>query len=198
MKNLRNNGLETTEEDCEIEIIDLDPSDITGSSTSSWLASKMLQWQHSPNKRYYRRYWRLTCALCILLSMVMLFSLIRMPFSLIIYSFKTALYPRSHSSSVTSLPAPPPPPQDGIACLADASWSPDSTSIAVLGYQDCPKNDYVSGLLNLYNAQSRQLVSQLQPGDAILQALGRHSPSPQRRQHGKQPSPGSTSGYWPY
>src|SRR5438034_532600 len=125
MKNLGHIGPETTEEDCEVEIIDLDPPDDTGGSTSSWLASALLQWQRSPNGQRYRRYWRLTCALCIVLFIVTLFSLIHMSSLFIEHSFKTALYPSSHAPSLTTLPAPPLPPQDGIACLADAAWSPD-------------------------------------------------------------------------
>ena len=51
-------------------------------------------------------------------------------------------------------------------------WSPDSTLIAVLGYsQNCSPVASVPGLVNLYEARSSQLLRQLHPDEAIVQAL---------------------------
>ena len=51
-------------------------------------------------------------------------------------------------------------------------WSPESTLIAVVGYaQTCSSGAYVPGLVNLYEARSSQLLRQLHPDEAIVQAL---------------------------
>jgi WD40 repeat protein len=185
----------TTEEDVEIEITDLDLPDNTGNSTSSWFMSALLAWQRSPNKRRFKRYWHLASAPGILLLLVILCSLSH-GFSLpIVSSFGTALFsPARPSLAIAPLPAPPLPPQDGIACLADAAWSPDAHFIAVLGYQDCPRGNYVLGLVNLYDVRSKHLVRQLKPDNVILPALNTAVSPPLRRSSGKQPPPDSAGG----
>jgi WD40 repeat protein len=170
-------GQETTTEDSEVEFTDLGLHDDARNSISSWTAYTLLDWQRSPRRWHYRRHWRLASALGILLLLATLFSLSTGRFSLVVHSFNTALFPPSRLPSLAaSLPQ-----EDGIACLADAAWSPDGNSIAVLGYQDCPKDDYVPGLVNLYNARSKHLISQLKPDDAILRAIN-SSLSPSMRQ----------------
>ncbi len=147
---------ETGEDTGEVELTDLDPPHKTDSKASSWFISALLTWQRPPGKWHYRRYWRLASAPGVLLLLVMLFTLSNGFSSPIVNSFRMALFPPSHPSLVlAALPAPPLPPQDGIACLADAAWSPDSHFIAVLGYQACPKGTYVLGLVNLYAARSK-------------------------------------------
>jgi len=165
-----------TEEDLEFEITDLDPSDHVGSNTNSWLDTTLLAWQRLPLKR---RRWRLASALGLLLLLAMLFSLNKASLS----------RPRSllHSSSAASLATPSFPQQDGIACLTDAAWSPDSQFIAVLGYtQDCPQDEYVPGIVNLYNVHSHHLMKQLHPDEAIRRVLN-GSLAFQGRPFGQQP-----------
>jgi hypothetical protein len=186
---------ETGEDTGVVELTDLNPPHTTDSKTSSWFISALLTWQRSPGKWHYRRYWRLASAPGVLLLLVILFTLSNGFSSPIVNSFSMALFPPLHPSSVlAALPAQPLPPQDGIACLADAAWSPDSHFIAVLGYQDCPKGTYVLGLVNLYAARSKQLVSQLKPDDVILHARNTGVSPPLRRSSGKQPPPDSTGG----
>jgi len=162
-------GQETTAEDGEAEFTDLGPPDDARGSLSSRVASALLDWQR-PLKRGH---WRLASALGILLLLVILFGLSNGPFWLIKNSFRVSRLP--HSS------LPPFPQQDGLACLADAAWSPGGNLIAVLGYQDCLEDDYGPGLVNLYQARSKHLLNQWKPGDAILRALN-SSLSPSLRQ----------------
>lgn len=66
------------------------------------------------------------------------------------------------------------PQRDGFACVADATWSPDSKQIVLLGYeQDCPQNDRVNkpGLVTVYDARSARLLGRFSPDDAVLRAL---------------------------
>ena len=138
---------EIAEEDGEVELTDLDPPGKTDNATSSWFRSALLAWQRSPNKRYLKRYWRLASAPGIVLLLVLLCTLSHGLSLPIVNSFRMALFsPARPSLALAPLPAPPLPPHDGIACLADAAWSPDSHFIAVLGYQDCPKGNYALGL----------------------------------------------------
>src|SRR5260221_14054542 len=100
--------------------------------------------------------------------------------------------PRSllHSSSAASLATPSFPQQDGIACLTDAAWSPDSQFIAVLGYtQDCPQDEYVPGIVNLYNVHSHHLMKQLHP-DAAIERVLNGPPASTGRPFGQQPTVG--------
>ncbi len=169
--------LETTMEDSEVEFTDLGPPGDARNSLSSWAAYTLLDWQCSPRGRHYRRHWRLASILGILLLLVTLFSLSTGRFSLVVHSFNTALFPPLRLPSLAaSLPR-----QDGIACLADAAWSADGEYVAALGYQNCPEDDYVPGLVNLYDARSKHLIRQLKPDEAILRALN-SSLSPSTRQ----------------
>ena len=150
-----------TAEDIEFEITDLDPSEHVGSNTTSWLDTRLLAWQRLPPRR---RHWRLASALGVVLLLVTFVNLNKGAFS----------RPRSllHSPAVVTLATPSFPQQDGIACLADAAWSPDSQFVAVLGYtQDCPQDEYVPGIVNLYNVHSHHLMKQLHPDAAIMRVL---------------------------
>lgn len=75
----------------------------------------------------------------------------------------------------------PVPLQDGLACLVDASWSPDSQQVAVLGYgQNCPLMPGPSPSLqvNIYNATPPELVGQLQLDGMIRTAFKQHALHP--------------------
>src|SRR5215469_3240643 len=150
----------------ELEITNLDPSDHAGSTTTCWVSSKLLAWQRlSPRRRSFR----LASAVGVLLLLGTFFSLNTGAFSHPISVF--------HPPAASLAPASS-PQQDGIACLADAAWSPDSHLIAVLGYtQDCPQDEYVPGIINLYDTHSHQLIKQLHPDAAIERVLGGPSAS---------------------
>jgi hypothetical protein len=64
-------------------------------------------------------------------------------------------------------------PQQGLACLIDATWSPNGHQVALLGYQNfcagvgTPK----PGVVAIYDAATGRLLKQVQPDRFILHAL---------------------------
>jgi hypothetical protein len=78
-------------------------------------------------------------------------------------------------------PQPPAPltlrPQaEGVTCLLDAAWSPQSTHIALLGDQHaryCPANTsgQKAGLVTVFDATSGKLLGTLHPDDALVRAI---------------------------
>lgn len=163
-------------EDKEVKIIDLEQHDPMAERKHLQLTAAVLGWQRSPQ----RRHWRVMCTMSLLLLLVVLLSISNVFPSVIIESFKRAYAPQAHPSHTgSSLPVLP--QRDGITCLRDAIWSPDSKFIAVLGYsQTCSYVAYVPGLVNLYEAQTSKLLRQLHPDDMIVQAL--HKPVASSRQ----------------
>ena len=161
-------------EDEEVKIIDLEQYDPLGKSKRFRLTSALLRWQRSPQ----RRYGRLFCTVSLLLLLVVLLSVSYLSPSAIRESFRKAYAPQARPTpSASSLPVPP--QRDGITCLKDAMWSPDSQFIAVLGHsQTCSSVAYVPGLVNLYEAQTSKLLRQLHPDEVIVQALTRALASP--------------------
>lgn len=68
------------------------------------------------------------------------------------------------------------PAADHLACVRDATWSPDGRSVALLGYAGgCPQMGpdaaRSSGNLVVYDADSGAIRTQAQPDAAILRAL---------------------------
>lgn len=60
----------------------------------------------------------------------------------------------------------------GVTCIADATWSPDSKQIALIGYQGaCLTGEYLPGVVDVYDASSGQLVSWFAPDPIILRVL---------------------------
>ncbi len=114
----------------------------------------------------------------LLLLLVVLLSVSHLSPSIISESFRRVYAPQARPTpSASSLPLPP--QRDGITCLKDAMWSPDSQFIAVLGYsQTCSSVASVPGLVNLYEAQTSKRLRQLHPDEAIVQALTRALASP--------------------
>jgi WD40 repeat protein len=171
---LKGRGIDTCEQreqhtaDVEgekVTIIDLEQRDPPGESKHSWLTSHLLRWQRAP----HRRRWRLTGTVSFLLLLLVLLSVSNLSPASLIESFRRAYAPqaRPSGSALAVLPQ-----RDGITCLRDAMWSPKSRLIAVLGYsQTCSSVTYVPGLVNLYEARTSQLLRQLHPDEAIVQAL---------------------------
>ena len=161
-------------EDEEVKIIDLEQYDAVAESKRLLLTSALLRWQRSQ----HRRRWRLICTVSFRLLLVVLLSVSHLSPSTIGESFRRAYAPQARPTpSASSLPVPP--QRDGITCLKDAMWSPDSQFIAVLGHsQTCSSVAYVPGLVNLYEAQTGKLLRQLHPDEAIVQALSRALASP--------------------
>src|SRR5438132_590844 len=139
-----------SEEDDEVEITDLEQHDTRRDSQCFWLAPLLLRWQRAP----YRQYWRVMCTVGLVLLLVVLLNVSHVISSSLSERFRGTFFPRSPMQSLPPLPAstlPTLPQRDGITCLKDAAWSPDSHFIAVLGYQqNCSPDRYVPGLVNLY------------------------------------------------
>ena len=173
---LKGRGIDTPEQSVQhtadaegdkITITDLEHLDPLGESKDSWLTSPLLRWQRSP----HRRRWRLTGTVSFLLLLLVLVCVSSLSPASIMESFRRVYAPPAHPSpSGSALPVLP--QRDGITCLRDAMWSPESRLIAVLGYsQTCSSVAYVPGLVNLYEARTSQLLRQLHPDEAIVQAL---------------------------
>jgi hypothetical protein len=165
---------ERAAEEEEVKIIDLEEHDPLAESKRLRLTSAGLRWQRSPQ----RRSWRWICTVSLLLLLLVLLSVSHLSASVISESFRRAYAPQARPSpSGSSLPVPA--QGDGISCLRDSMWSPDSQFIAVLGHsQTCSSVAYVPGLVNLYEAQTGQLLRQVHPDEAIVQALSRALSSP--------------------
>ncbi len=62
--------------------------------------------------------------------------------------------------------------QIGVTCFTDAAWSPDSSRVALVGYQgSCVSNDYVAGIVAIYDASTGHLSSWFVPDGDVLGAL---------------------------
>jgi hypothetical protein len=179
----------------EVVITDLEHHDTDRGSWCFWLAPLLLRWQRAPS----RQYWRVMSTVGFVLFLVVLLNVSSVFSSSFSGRFKGTFFPRSHPRSLPPLPAsalPTLPQQDGISCLRDAAWSPDSHFIAVLGYQqNCSPDLYVPGLVNLYEAHTGTLLTQVHPDGAILQALNQPltAPPQQAFSHGPSRSTGDAS-----
>ncbi|MGH2487004.1 MAG: hypothetical protein ACRDHE_13425 [Ktedonobacterales bacterium] len=66
--------------------------------------------------------------------------------------------------------------RDNIDCVADMTWSPDSASVAVLGYS-APGQCNGVGYLNVYNTTSKRLTAQVTLDTVVLRALAGVNPN---------------------
>jgi WD40 repeat protein len=176
------------EEGDEVEIIDLEHHDSRRGSQCFWPVPFLLRWQCAPS----RQYWRVMSTVGFVLLLVVLLNASSLFSSSLSLRFKGTFFSRSPLQSLPPLPAstlPTLPQQDGISCLSDATWSPDSHFIAVLGYQqNCSPELYVPGLVNLYEAHTGTLLTQVHPDGAILQALNQPLTAPPQQAFSSSPS----------
>lgn len=72
-----------------------------------------------------------------------------------------------------------PAERDGMACVSDIAWSPDSRQIAVAGYEHlgCGADAYATPLILVYDALSGKLVRRIEPEATLLPALHRLLPN---------------------
>ncbi len=179
MSDLEKIPSEYSEGDLGVEITDLeapespDTPSKSRSSTSSPLPTSFLHWRGFLKRKPVQL---AGASAFILLGLVILLSLSGTLSFLI--EQRTYTPPTSHLPATVSIPSflstIPVPQQDGLTCLMDATWSPDSKRLAVLGYsQDCPQGSrsYQLGLVNVYDAHSVKLLVQVRPDGAILSML---------------------------
>lgn len=64
---------------------------------------------------------------------------------------------------------------DGFACVSDASWSPDSKYVALLGNQlECGGSNVTPGILTIHDASSGKRVRSFLLDDLIMQTFHNH------------------------
>ena len=174
-------------EDNGVEIVDLEPLEESVGNTAFWSTSRFLAWQRSWSRRRFRLLTSLS--MVVLIVAVLLFSLHgTLP---IFISLNGNVAPPIANMAILANDAVPAPvhikasvellPQEvGIACLADSVWSPDSSSVAFLGYKkDCVYGSHVyeHGLVAIYSGLSGKLVRLLSPDDAIFHTLHTQFPT---------------------
>lgn len=179
-------------DDNYVEIIDLDQvklehsEDVSQFDLSALPKSKHLlfKWQRSLTHKQVRTF--LTLCLVLLLMGVGILSafgnfshsaMIGELSTLISSSHKQQLvsnpnvqqFPLNLSSSRVLLPQ-----TEGFVCLSDAAWSPDSRSIAIVGYRrTCMMNGLTNGvgLVAIYDTTTGKLEALIQPDTSVVQAL---------------------------
>ena len=161
------------EDEYTVEITDLEPANYARNDLTSWLTHMILDWQHSPN----RKTWQYTGIVCVLVLLISIVSINTALPLLIINSVRSVLAPQ-HSNMQTHVP-----PllaaetrrfnqQDGLSCLVDAAWSPDGTSIAILGYtQTCSQSNFVPAQVNIYDAHTGKLIAHWIPDYSVTRTL---------------------------
>lgn len=109
-----------------------------------------------------QRLWRLSGVCASLLAVtVVLFSVLHIgPFGQ-----RSALSARQAAQALSAA-------QIGVTCYTDAAWSPDSSRVALVGYQgSCVTSDYVAGITAIYDTATGHVSSWILPDGDILRAL---------------------------
>src|ERR1051326_5790234 len=169
------------QDDGEVEIVDLDLPGETSGRTSLLASDRFLIWQRTLNRRRVRL---LTApGLLFLIALIFLLNIhMNIPIS-----FSTS----PHNGNIAQVVAQAPPVEikpsivgfprkDGFGCVNNIAWSPDSKYIALVGYQKaCAQGNqvYERGLVAVYDALSGNLIGQLRPDEAVLQAFHRQFPA---------------------
>ncbi len=171
MNDLDSSAQEPVNEDVQVEISDLDLPHSQRLSMPVWARRYMQRWQAPHARQRLRKVGNAGLALVILLVIALLSG--NNFFSLLASQLRAGLFQHSRPARPTLLNVLTPLThvhgQDGIACLLDAQWSPQSDAIAVLGYEyNCPTGHDVPGVLNIYNARTGKLTAQWQLDDTIL------------------------------
>jgi len=165
------------EEGFDVEFIDLETLDASDEqlqklSIPSWSVKPVLRWQHTFN----RRRWRVITTTCSLLLVCLVLALNLHTTVGLLTSARNIVASRLVKQSLPlneRLPTPiniaptlvMPLAQAGFSCITSESWSPDSTSIALLGYErGCEyDSDNAVGLATIQDARTGKRIVQLQP-----------------------------------
>ncbi len=166
----------------EVELVDLDTGKVADVPEPSWAKQRALMWQQLLTRRRARSLEAL--ALAALLAIVVLLSISNGWLGNLVVLFR----PSAGRPSSSIAPAPTIgvkvskvllPQQAGLVCLADAAWSPDSRSIAMIGYQKACLNEGTPngpGTLVIYEARSGKLEERLSTDNLIISAFHRQFP----------------------
>jgi WD40 repeat protein len=193
---------EQVEEDNTVEITDLDQIDDIKSRLPPWLSRKALTWQLPENRRRWR--WATLFGIVFLIFLVIVLILGDDLSSWIASYLHIGFGPRP---AITSNAASSfsdftigfhVSRQDGLACLVDAAWSPDGTSIALLGYtQTCSQRNFVPAQVNIYDARTSKLIAHWMPDYPVMRTLYATGffPPKLRAITVRKPLPGTNGGF---
>lgn len=170
-------GYELPEDDFAVDLTDLElPEE---SENGGWIGRVFLRWQRSVSRRQLRV--GFVAGIVALVGAVVLANLA---------SYLPTL-PNVAQGLVNSEQSMPPAPalniapgqEDGLACVTDNAWSPDSQYFAVLGSEgSCSRYVHEPGLLNVYNARSTgKALQHLHLDYLLLQTLDERPLSRDRR-----------------
>lgn len=174
-------------EDEAVEIVDLEPAEEMDGVVGFWSARRFLSWQRSWSRRRYRVV--TTLSMGVLIVGVLLYSIHgNLPFFSGSNSDTAPSFANLSLLANNIVPAPMHispelellPQEDGIACLFDAEWSPNSTLLAFLGYaRDCVYGSHVyeQGVIAIYSSSLGKLVQLISPDSAIFQMLHERFPA---------------------
>jgi hypothetical protein len=170
---------EHAEHDPSFEIVDLEPSESAHAIAESNRGLSRHAAKHLSGLQFLRERRKTRLAVTSVIAVIGLVVLLSVSgvFSSLFATLAHPSDPSTVSSSQSELILTSHIGQeDGLSCLMDAAWSPDSSQVAVLGYaNDCPnpQHQYEPGLLNLYNAHTTKLIAHLHPDIAILSAFNK-------------------------
>lgn len=168
----------------DVEIVDLDTLNETDEDTQkfhvpSW-SVPVLQWQHSFN----RQRWRTITTTCSVLLVCLVLALNLHTTLTLLTTVRNSVAARLVKQQpllAERLPIPMnitpslviPLAQMGFSCVTSEAWSPDSTTIALLGYTTgCEyDSDNAVGLATIQDAHTGQRIVQLQPDTLIKKAF---------------------------
>ena len=169
---------ETTDDNWQVELSDLDPPRSPKVVMPTWARRFAQRWQTPRSRQRLRRLGNASLALVILLAVALLSG--NNFFTLLANQLRTSfgLFQPPHQAQSSpawlnaSIPLAHLRGQDGIACLLDAQWSPRGDAVAMLGYEyNCPTGHDVPGVLNIYDASTGKLTAQWQLDDTILNIM---------------------------
>jgi hypothetical protein len=179
------NDPELPEQDNRVEVVDLESTESADYPEASWARRRALAWQRRLTRKRVRL---LSASTLIALLVIAVLASVMQTWPLTIAALFSSL---SHSpSSAAARPVSSInvakvllPQQDGIVCLVDAAWSPDSRLIAVAGYEGtCLDNGFPNGpgSLLIYDARSGKLVWQMATDSSVLATFHRLFPRDHR------------------
>ncbi|GAC1397348.1 MAG: hypothetical protein NVS4B12_05420 [Ktedonobacteraceae bacterium] len=169
------------EDDLDVDIVDLALSDDTNepfpkTAIPSWSVKPVLRWQNSFN----RRRWRFISITCSLLLVCLVLALNLRTTLAVLTNARTIVTSRLIKQSPTLNERLPPPvniapslviplSQVGFSCITSEAWFPDSTAIALLGYEKgCEYDtDNAVGLATIQDAHTGKRIARLQPDTLI-------------------------------
>lgn len=166
----------TPQDFLEVEITDLDPFEHASKRLSTRVGRLLLRWQR-PEHRRLRRWLSNGLLVCLLLTFVVALLNPSVGITGLFATYWPSLSAQSSLAVNNSISAIQvlAPVSNEIHCPVATAWSPDSSSIALLGYtQACVHGQYMPAQINFYDAATARQTTHWSPDGAILAALQRY------------------------